>query len=33
MARTVLTWYHAFADSSPRDARNELLNMDWQDLP
>ena len=28
---TVLTWYHAFADSSPRDARNELLNMDWQD--
>jgi hypothetical protein len=28
---TVLTYYHAFADDSPRDARAELLSMDWGD--
>ncbi len=28
---TVLTYYHAFAGDSPRDARAKLLDMDWDD--
>jgi hypothetical protein len=27
---TVLTYYHAFADAPPQDAREELLAMDWE---
>jgi len=28
---TVLTYYHAFAGNSPREARAELLAMNWED--